>query len=397
MDVLSRIKSVEELELEGRRVFMRVDLNCPVDDDGLITDDARITAALPTIQFARQRGARLVLCSHLGRPKGRPRKELSLLAVGERLAELLRSEVLLPDDCIGDGPKKLIQNLREGQVVLLENVRFHKGEAKNDDTFARALAALGQSYVSDAFGCTHRPHASVVGVPKVLNDRAAGLQFLKEVRALQRVFTPDRPFVLVVGGAKIASRIGVIENLLGACESVLIGGAMAYTFLSALGVDVGSSPVEHDKIAHVKRVLLKAEAKGVRLVLPSDHMTAEGRVVQNGRLQPSDTAIDLGPESTAEFTTLIRGARSVLWTGPMGVYEQPLGANGTEQVAAAVAQVTESVVVGGETAVALRRAGLVPFVRHVSSGGGAALELLEGKELPGLEALRQNRRGSDGP
>jgi len=403
--VLSRIKSIEDLELSGRRVFIRVDLNCPLTPGGAVADDTRIQAALPTIKLAVSDGAKVILCSHLGRPKGRPRRELSLAPVGERLAELLDQEILLPDDCVGDGPRKLAMNLRDGQILLLENVRFNPGETKNDDTLARGLAALAQVYVNDAFGAAHRAHASTVGAARLIGERGAGLLMLREIKALSSlVQSPDRPFVVIVGGAKVAGKIGVIENLLGVCDTILIGGAMAYTFLAAKGLRIGNSRVEEDKIPLAKRVLTKADAKGVQLVLPSDHVCAPeiaadapATIFHNGEVVPKALmGLDIGPETVAQYSQLIADARTVFWNGPMGVFEMEPFANGTMTIANNVARATAtSVVGGGDSVAAVRKAGVTPFINHISTGGGASLEFMEGKELPGIEALRLSRRELD--
>ena len=405
--MLSRIKSIEELDLAGLRTFIRVDLNCPLTDDGRVADDTRIVSALPTIQYAREQGAKVVLCSHLGRPKGRPRRELTLAPVGERLVELLGiNEILLPDDCVGDGPRKLAQNLRDGQVLLLENVRFRPGETKNDDQFARSLASLAQVYVNDAFGAAHRAHASTVGVPRLVHDKGAGLLMIREIEALSALLkAPARPFVTIVGGAKVAGKIGVIENLLNVCDTILIGGAMAYTFLAARGVTVGKSRVEEDKIALARRVLVKADAKGVQLVLPSDHVCAPeiaadapATIHQNGDEVPENLmGLDIGPETVAMYTEIIGRAKTVFWNGPMGVFEIDRFASGTMAICNAVAKANaQSVVGGGDSVAAVRKAGVTPFISHISTGGGASLEFLEGKELPGIEALRLSRRELDG-
>ncbi len=403
--MLSRIKSIEDLELSGRRVFIRVDLNCPLTPGGAVADDTRIQAALPTIKLAVSDGAKVILCSHLGRPKGRPRRELSLAPVGERLAELLDQEILLPDDCVGDGPRKLAMNLRDGQILLLENVRFNPGETKNDDTLARGLAALAQVYVNDAFGAAHRAHASTVGAARLIGERGAGLLMLREIKALSSlVQSPDRPFVVIVGGAKVAGKIGVIENLLGVCDTILIGGAMAYTFLAAKGLRIGNSRVEEDKIPLAKRVLTKADAKGVQLVLPSDHVCAPeiaadapATIFHNGEVVPKALmGLDIGPETVAQYSQLIADARTVFWNGPMGVFEMEPFANGTMTIANNVARATAtSVVGGGDSVAAVRKAGVTPFINHISTGGGASLEFMEGKELPGIEALRLSRRELD--
>lgn len=403
-DVLSRIRTIDDLELSGSRTLIRVDLNCPLTEDGRVADDSRIVAALPTIRLARQRGAKVILCSHLGRPKGRPRRDLTLKPVGERLAELLDTEIFFPDDCIGDGPRKLAMNLREGQVMLLENLRFHAGETGNEDQFSRALASLAQVYINDAFGAAHRAHASVVGVARLVHDRGAGLLMVKEVQALSALSrAPERPLVLVIGGAKVAGKIGVVENLLGQCNAILIGGAMAFTFLAAQGVDVGRSRVEEDKINLARRVLRKAEDKGVDIALPVDHVCARElaadaptRLCANDEFPPDLMGLDIGPQTVADFQERIAGARTVFWNGPMGVFEMEAFSAGTMAVAQAVARANAtSVVGGGDSVAAIRKAGVTPFINHVSTGGGASLEFLEGKELPGIEALRIGRKGSD--
>ncbi len=399
--VLSRIRTIEELDLSGLRVLVRVDLNCPLNEDGHVADDSRITAALPTIKLARQRGAKVILCSHLGRPKGRPRRELSLKPVGQRLAEVLDTEIFFPDDCVGDGPRKLAMNLRDGQVMLLENLRFHAAETRNEDQFARSLASLAQVYVNDAFGAAHRAHASVVGVPRLIKDRGAGLLMVKEVQVLSALTrAPERPFVVVVGGAKVKGKIGVLENLLAQCDAILIGGAMAYTFLSALGVDVGASRVEEERLTLARRVLRKAEAKGVEILLPKDHVVAAElaadaptQICQNGEFPEGFMGLDIGPETVVDFQKRIEGARTVFWNGPMGVFEMDAYAAGTMAIAQAVAKANiVSVVGGGDSVAAIRKAAVTPFINHVSTGGGASLELLEGNELPGLEALRIGRK-----
>ena len=405
-DALDRIRHIEDLQISGLRVLIRVDLNCPLTDDLRIADDSRIVAALPTIRAARKRGAKIILCSHLGRPKGRPRKELTLRPVGERLAELLQTEIFFPDDCVGDGPRKLALNLRDGQILLLENLRFHSGETKNDDGFARSLASLAQVYVNDAFGAAHRAHASTVGVARLIADRGAGMLMTSEVEALTALTeAPERPFTVVVGGSKVRGKIGAVENLLKVCDSILIGGAMAYTFLAAMGVRVGASRVEEDRIPLARRVLTKAQARGVEILLPSDHLCAPeiaedapARVYQTGDVPEQLIGVDVGPETIAQYRERIARARTVFWNGPMGVFEYAPFARGTMEIAAAIADASAtSVVGGGDSLAAVRKAGVTPFINHISTGGGASLELLEGKELPGIEALRMDRRkGIDG-
>jgi phosphoglycerate kinase len=396
---------MESMEFSGQRALIRVDLNCPLTDDGSVADDSRISAALPTIQMAIENGAKVILCSHLGRPKGRVRRELSLVGVGARLAEMLGKEILFPDDCIGDGPRKLAMNLREGQVMLLENLRFHEGETKNDDNFARSLASLGQIYINDAFGAAHRAHASVVGVPRLIKDRGAGLLLVKELNALGGLIeAPARPFVVIVGGAKVAGKIGVIENLLDVADTILVGGAMAYTFLAAQGIDVGTSRVEHDKIPLAKRVLNKvAWNRKLEFLLPQDHVCAAeiaedapASVFRNDEIPEDMMGLDIGPDTVAQYRERIAGAKTLFWNGPMGVFEMAPFAAGTLEIANAVAQANAmSCVGGGDSVAAIRKAGVTPFITHISTGGGASLEFLEGKELPGVEALRLGRAVAD--
>ncbi|MEC8022861.1 MAG: phosphoglycerate kinase [Myxococcota bacterium] len=400
-DPLHRIKSIEDLNISGRRVFIRTDLNCPLTAEGGIADDSRILAALPTIRYAREQGAKVILCSHLGRPKGRVRKELSLEPVGRRLAELLDTDIAFPEDSVGDGPRKLALDLREGQVMLLQNVRFCAGETKNDDQLARQLASLTNVYVNDAFGSAHRAHASVSGITRHVADRGAGFLLIREVKALSALLSaPQRPFVVSIGGGKVAGKIGVIENLLNVADTILIGGAMAYTFLAALGVHVGSSRVEEDKLALAKRVLTKADAQKVQLILPSDHVCAREAdelaptsIHSNGEVPDGLLGLDIGPQTLNEYLGHIKEAKTVFWNGPMGVFELEVFARGTNALAQAVAQSNAmSIVGGGDSISAIRRTGLTPFISHISTGGGASLEFLEGKELPGIEALRPHRR-----
>jgi len=380
-------------------------MNCPLTSDGHVLDDSRIVAALPTIKLAQERGAKVILASHLGRPKGRVKKDLTMQPVGIRLAEHLDQDILFPDDCIGDGPRKLVTNLRERQVVLLENLRFHPGESQNDDTFARGLAGLAQVYINDAFGAAHRAHASVVGVARLMPERAAGLLMIDELKALSSLMTEaEAPFVVAIGGAKVAGKIGVIEHLLSRANTVLIGGAMAYTFLKARGFDVGASRVETDKIPLAQRVLTKAEAMKTELLLPTDHVCAHElaadaphAVYRNGEVPTEQLALDIGPETMAIFKNRIDAAKTIFWNGPMGVFEHEAFAVGTKGIAHAVAHSTaRSVVGGGDSLAAVRQAGVTPFISHISTGGGASLELLEGRDLPGVEALRIGRAVTDG-
>ncbi len=384
--------------LEGKRVFIRVDFNVPLDKKtGAITDDARIREALPTIRYAVEKGAKVILASHLGRPKPGKTEGLSLVACGERLAELSGLEVHVPEDCVGDAPKKVIQDLRAGQVCLLENLRFHPEEEANDEGFARQLAELCDVYVDDAFGAVHRAHASVHALPLLVRDRAAGFLLAKELKALGRVVhEPEKPFVAILGGAKVSDKIDVVEALLGKCAALCIGGAMANTFLAAQGKDMQRSLVEADKLPLARTIMEKARDKGVTLVLPVDVVVADGldatsgEVVAAGAVPAGKLALDIGPKTTALIEEQLATAKTVFWNGPMGLFESAPFAEGTLGVARALAKVSGFTVVGGgDSAAAIKLAGeeVVGGIDHISTGGGASLELIEGKKLPGVAAL----------
>ena len=394
--MLDGISSVRDLDVEGRRVFVRVDFNVPLHGQE-VSDDTRIRAALPTIQHLMERGARPVLASHLGRPKGEVVAALSLEPVGARLAELLECEVLLADDCVGDGPRKVVTDLREGQVALLENLRFHEGERDNDEGFAKELLRLAEVYVNDAFGAAHRAHASVDALPRLMRDRGAGLLMESELAALGKLTSaePPKPYIAVLGGAKVSDKIEVIEVLMTRVDVLVIGGAMANTFLAAQGHEMGRSLVEEDKLPLARTLLTRAEERGVELLLPVDVVVADsldatsGRVVPVTELGAADMALDIGPASVARFSRPLRGARSVLWNGPMGLFENEAFASGTLGVAEAIGAAEGFTVVGGgDSVAAVKKAGMADRFDHVSTGGGASLELLEGKKLPGVEALR---------
>ncbi|MBX3250620.1 MAG: phosphoglycerate kinase [Myxococcales bacterium] len=389
------IRSLKDLPLAGRRVFCRVDFNVPLDGS-TITDDTRIRESLPTIEHILAEGGRLVLASHLGRPKGKRVPELTLEPAAERLAELLGvGEVVLTDDCIGDGARKVVGDLRDGQVALLENLRFHAAEEKNDESFARELAKLCDVYVNDAFGSSHRAHASVQALPRLVGERGAGFLLERELAALDKLRGEvARPYVAVLGGAKVSDKIGVIEALLSKVDVLVIGGAMANTFLAAQGHSLGASLVEDDKLALARAVVQKAEAKGVDLLVPTDLRTGRalddavaqdaGCDVEEGRM-----ALDIGPESAKRFADVVRRAGSVFWNGPMGLFENDAFAGGTRAVAEAMAACPGFTVVGGgDSVAAVQQAGLASKYGHVSTGGGASLEYLEGRKLPGVEALR---------
>ncbi len=394
--MLEGIKSVRDLDVEGRRVFVRVDFNVPLDGQ-TVTDDTRIVASLPTIRHVMERGGRPVLASHLGRPKGKPVPELSLEPAGARLAELLECEVLLADDCIGDGPRKVVSDLRDGQIALLQNLRYHDAEEENDEAFAKELARLAEVYVNDAFGAAHRAHASVEALPKLMRERGAGFLMEAELAALGQLATgtPKKPYVAVLGGAKVSDKIGVIEALMTKVDTLVIGGAMANTFLAAQGRALGKSLVEEDKLPLARTLLARAEERGTALLLPIDVVVASslkatsGRVVAVTEIGPDDMALDIGPKSLERFAEALRDARSVLWNGPMGLFENAAFAAGTLGVAEAIAAAQGFTVVGGgDSVAAIQQAGMADRFDHVSTGGGASLELLEGRKLPGVEALR---------
>lgn len=391
------IKSIQDVDVTGKLVFLRVDFNVPLEK-GRITDDTRIVAALPTIKYLLERKARVMIASHLGRPKGKPQLEFSLEPAGRRLAELLKKDVILTDDCVGDATRKLATELREGQLLLLENLRFHKEEEANDETFAQKLANGAQVYIDDAFGALHRAHASVAAITQFIPEKAAGLLVKKELDNLGALLSrPDKPFVAILGGAKVSDKIKVIENLLTKVDALIIGGAMAYTFLKALGHDVGGSLVEADKTALAKSLLEQAAARGVSVLLPVDHVIAAGpdkiltaEVTEGVSIPAEMKGFDIGPKTVARYATEIARARSVFWNGPMGMFEAPAFANGTREVALALTRSTGFTVVGGgDSAAALAEFGLADKVTHVSTGGGASLEFIEGIILPGLKALEQ--------
>ncbi len=399
---LEGIRSVRDLPVENKRVFLRVDFNVPLAEDRSITDDSRIKEALPTIKHLIERGARVVLASHLGRPKVAKnpddRKNLSLEPCAARLAELLGADVRLPEDCIGDAATKVVYDLRGGQVALLENLRFHPEEEKDDEGFAKELAKLADLYVDDAFGAVHRAHASVHGIAKLFTDRGCGFLLEKEIAALGKLVTgPDKPYVAVLGGAKVSDKIAVLDSLLTQVSSILIGGAMANTFLAAKGVDVRGSKVEGDKLPLARTILEKAAAAKIDVLLPVDVVVAksldapQGEVVAVEAIPEGTMALDIGPKSVALFAKRFENAKTVFWNGPMGLFERAPFANGTFGVARAMADSSAFTVVGGgdsAAAVHVAGGGIAAKMKHISTGGGASLELIEGKKLPGIEVLR---------
>jgi phosphoglycerate kinase len=396
-DPLQGIRSIRALPIEQKRVFLRVDFNVPLEE-GRITDDSRIREALPTIRHALDRGARLVCASHLGRPKKGRDPAYSLEPCAARLAELLGQDVALPEDCVGDAARKVVSDLRAGSACLLENLRFHPEEEKDDEGFCRQLAQLADVYVDDAFGSVHRAHASVHGLAKLYRDRGCGFLLEKEIACLGKVVSaPDRPFVAILGGAKVSDKIAVIESLLDRVNVLLIGGAMANTFLAARGNNMAASLVEGDKLPLARTLLEKAAGKRVQFALPTDVVVARdtnagaGTVVGVEAVPPGMMALDIGPKSIQAFVRHLSEARTIFWNGPMGLFEKPPFANGTYAVARAMAESNAFTVVGGgDSAAAVRAAGdaIAKKMKHISTGGGASLELVEGKKLPGIEVLR---------
>ena len=391
-------RSIDDLQLTGKRVFVRVDFNVPLDEQRNVTDDTRIREALPTLRRVLQMGGKLIVASHLGRPKGVDPK-LSLEPAARVLSELLGKpyEVLLADDCVGDGVRKMVKDQTPTQVVLLENLRFHKEEEANDPAFARALAENADVWVMDAFGTAHRAHASTAGMAPFVQERAAGYLMVKELEFLGRLLkSPGMPYVAVLGGAKVSDKIKVIESLLPRVSSLIVGGAMAYTFLKAQGIEVGKSRVEADKLDVARRALEAAERLGKAVVLPIDHIAstdptgnAPVREVKERALPAEMMGLDIGPRTRALFAEHLRPAHTVLWNGPMGLFEVPAFAAGTKAVAETIAGLKDAttVVGGGDSAAAVQEFGLAKKMSHVSTGGGASLEFLEGKELPGVKAL----------
>ena len=388
-------KTIRDLSFKGKRVFVRVDYNVPMDKAGKITDDTRISATLPTLRYLLEQGASLILGAHFGRPKNGPAPEFSLAPVATHLSSLLGKEVKFAADCVGPVAEAAAQALQPGEVLMLENLRFHSEEEKNDPLFAKGLAALADIAVNDAFGVSHRAHASVEGITKFL-PAVAGFLMEKELDFLGRAVTnPERPYVAIIGGAKVSDKIGVIANLLTKVDALLIGGGMANTFIAAQGFSVGKSLVEPDKIPLAKDLIAQAKTSGVKLLLPSDVVVAEkfaadaaNRVVAVDAIGPEEMALDIGPASSAAFAEALANAKTIVWNGPMGVFEMDAFAKGTEFVAQAVAHSQAvSIVGGGDSVAALEKVGLADQITHISTGGGASLEFLEGKVLPGVAAL----------
>ena len=390
--------TLKDVELKGKTVLMRVDFNVPIKE-GVISDDNRIVQALKSINYVVDGGAKLILTSHLGRPANAPDPAFSLKPVADHLAKLVDVPVHFAEDCIGEKRDQVVATAKAGEIVLLENVRFHAEEKKNDPEFAKKLAHGADLFVNDAFGSSHRAHASVAGVTEYLQPSVSGFLLEKEIRYLEEsVNDPDRPFVAILGGAKVSDKIGVIENLLSKVDSIVVGGGMTYTFYKAKGLPIGKSMVEEDKVDLAKELLDKAEKAGVNFMLPLDSVVAkefsndaEFKVVDEDGIEDGWMALDIGPQSIIAFGNLIKQARTVVWNGPMGVFEMSNYADGTFEVAKALAVATKegatTIIGGGDSASAIKKAGLEDQVSHVSTGGGASLEYLEGKELPGVAAL----------
>jgi phosphoglycerate kinase len=391
--------TIEQLDLAGKRVFLRADLNAPLEG-GAVSDDTRLTAVVPTIRRALQGGAAVVLASHLGRPKGRRDPKYSLAPVAERMAALLGQPVPLAPDCVGAETAALAKSLEPGQVLLLENLRFHPEEEANDDGFARELAALADCYVNDAFAAAHRAHASIAAITRHLQPAVAGLLMRSELDALGRILeAPQRPLVAILGGAKVSDKVALVEHLLDRVNALLIGGGMAFTFLHALGHDVGRSLLELDRIEIARRVMDAARRRGVQVLLPTDAVVAAsidasgGRAVGIREIPGDQMGLDIGPRTVERFAEVIRTAGTVVWNGPMGVFERPPFAEGTLGVARAVASGTGfSVIGGGDTVAAVNQAGVADRIGYISTAGGAFLEFLEGRALPGVEALTEAPR-----
>ena len=396
---MARTKTIDDLNLQGKRTLVRVDFNVPLDADGTVTDVTRINAALPTIKELQSKGAKIILASHLGRPKGERNSSMSLSPVAPLLAQKLGTPVLFLEDCVGDQVKSAVDTLQDGQVALLENLRFHQGETDNDSEFAASLASLADVFVNDAFGTAHRAHASTFGVPSILSNKVSGYLIAKELEFLgEKTNTPSRPFVVILGGAKVSDKITVIDKLLDKADTIIIGGAMAYTFAMANGKKVGDSLCEPDKVDLAKSALAKASEKGVKFLLPVDTLITnsldfdakqigESKIV-DGDIPDGWEGVDIGPQTIELYQNAISAAQTILWNGPMGVFEIDDSSKGTFAVAGTVANSSAvSIIGGGDSVKAINRSGHSENVTFMSTGGGASLEFLEGKDLPGVSIL----------
>ena len=396
---MARVKTIDDIDLHGKATFVRVDFNVPLDADGTVTDETRINAALPTIKELQAKGAKIILASHLGRPKGERISSMSLSPVAPILAEKLGTPILFLEDCVGEEIQSAVNSLRDGQVALLENLRFHKGETENDPDFSSSLANLADVFVNDAFGTAHRAHASTFGVPSILADKVSGYLIAKELEFLgDKTNTPSRPFVVILGGAKVSDKITVIDQLIDKADTIIIGGAMAYTFALANGIQVGNSLSEPEKVELARNALAKAKEKGVEFLLPVDTLITnsldfkakkigESKVVE-GDIPDEWEGVDIGPQTTQLYQQSIRDAKTILWNGPMGVFEIEESSQGTFAVAETVARSSAvSIIGGGDSVKAINRSGYAEDVTFMSTGGGASLEFLEGKDLPGVSIL----------
>jgi 3-phosphoglycerate kinase len=395
--------SITDIDLSAKKVLVRVDFNVPLDDQQKITDDTRIQAAMPTIKYLLGKKCKVILMSHLGRPKGKVVPEMSLKPVSKRLSELLGGNypVFMAPDCIGDEVTKLAKSMKPQQIILLENLRFHPEEEKNDENFARQLASLGELFVQDAFGTVHRAHASTEAITKFLPS-VCGFLLRKEIEYLGKALgNPDRPFLAILGGAKVSDKIEVIDNLLSKVDTLIIGGAMAYTFLKAEGINIGASRIEADKIDLAKELIKKANEKKVTLLLPCDHLIAD-KIDANAQTKVVDTdipegwlGVDIGPVSIDRFAAVIKASKTIIWNGPMGIFEMDKFAQGTMKIAKFLAEATEkgaiTIIGGGDSVAAIAKANLTDKMSHISTGGGASLEFLEGKQLPGIVALQDKK------
>ena len=396
MSMLNK-KTIEDINVNGKKVLVRCDFNVPLKD-GVITDENRLNGALPTIKYLIENGAKVILCSHLGKPKGEAKPELSLAPVAKRLSEMLNKEVVFAadDNVVGENAKAAIEKMENGDVVLLQNTRYRKEETKNEENFSKELASLADVYVNDAFGTAHRAHCSTVGAGEFLEERACGYLIQKELKFLgEAVENPVRPFTAILGGAKVSDKIAVIEQLLEKVDNLIIGGGMAYTFLKAQGYEIGTSLVEEEKVEYAKEMMEKAKAKGVKLLLPIDNAVADKFadvapvITEDANIPEGFMGLDIGPKTIEEYVNTVNASKTIVWNGPMGVFEFENFANGTLAVAKAMAALTDATTVigGGDSADAVNQLGFGDKMTHVSTGGGASLEFLEGKELPGIVAL----------
>ena len=397
MSMLNK-KTIEDINVAGKKVLVRCDFNVPLQD-GVITDENRLLGALPTIKYLIAQGAKVILCSHLGKPKGEPKPELSLAPVAKRLSEMLGQEVVFAADTnvVGENAKAAVSNMKDGDVVLLENTRYRKEETKNEENFSKELASLADIFVNDAFGTAHRAHCSTVGAGQFLEERACGYLIQKELKFLgEAVANPVRPFTAILGGAKVSDKINVINQLLDKVDNLIIGGGMAYTFLKSQGYEIGDSLLEADKVDYAKEMIEKAEAKGVKLYLPVDFKTAdrfaadaEVAITEDQNIADGYQGLDIGPKTVEKFVDVVNNSKTIVWNGPMGVFEFEAFAGGTLAIAKAMAALEDATTVigGGDSAAAVNQLGFGDKMTHVSTGGGASLEFLEGKELPGIAAL----------